>query len=258
MAYPDVMIFSPPKTGTSSLFYILGQNPAINKSVVKEVQYFSCDYNHGRGLDWYAEHWEDVEGLKMESSPNYYPSEECRDRIAEECETLKTITIARDPVQRFVSQYVHFKGMNENGMVYRNISFTGIETEADEFMEMMSPGYDFEKKQQWVEKDMLLGGVYLPGLRWVHETYGTENNLLLDYEEYNKNNQWASDTCCDFLGINRHEFQNVRVNTARLYQQKRRVIDDITQEHRDRLAEFYREHNKEFFSYTGRDFGWNA
>lgn len=106
-----VMVIGSMKSGTSSLFDLLAQHPAICASVAKEPEFFSETQGHRVEI----EHYEDLFPFEptrhevcLEASTGYtkYPEEVgVPERIQGYGLQPRFIYIVRDPVDRIVSQY---------------------------------------------------------------------------------------------------------------------------------------------------------
>lgn len=107
---PNLIIAGVSRSGTTSLFWWLAQHPAICRSDVKEVRYFSA-IRHGRPLapiEEYTAHFRhrDGEPFALEASPAYaYGGRPVADAIADLLDEPRIIISLRDPVERFVSFY---------------------------------------------------------------------------------------------------------------------------------------------------------
>src|SRR5229473_6742363 len=70
-SFPDFLVISPPKTGSTWLAANLRCHPEIFIPEIKEVKYFSSYYKW-LDLDWYLGHFRDGAGRrKGEASPSY-------------------------------------------------------------------------------------------------------------------------------------------------------------------------------------------
>lgn len=102
---PDFLIVGAQKAGTTSLYNVLKQHPAVLPARKKEIHYFSQFYR--KGLPWYLEHFplrEDHQ-LSGEASPFYLFHPQSARRIAETYPDIKIIILLRDPVERAISHY---------------------------------------------------------------------------------------------------------------------------------------------------------
>ncbi len=106
------------KAGTSSLFHYLADHPRIAPCRVKEPKFFIRDERLAGGLAGYQalwESWDPVQhAIALEASTGYtkYPVQvNAAERIARFAETegvtFRFLYIMRDPVDKFISRYMH-------------------------------------------------------------------------------------------------------------------------------------------------------
>ncbi len=112
------------KGGTSSLHHYLRAHPGVFMPEVKELNFFVADYrgpvelyppetaNWGRGEDWYRSWFADAGPGRLagEASPNYAKAPEypgTPERIASLIPGARLVFVARDPIERIRSHYLH-------------------------------------------------------------------------------------------------------------------------------------------------------
>lgn len=98
------------KSGTTSLYQHLLAHPDVCMSRMKETDYFVESQNWKLGAPWYQQQFENPDKVTGEVSPNYtkhdiFPG--VAERIAAFNPATQLIFLARDPVDRFFSQYFH-------------------------------------------------------------------------------------------------------------------------------------------------------
>jgi hypothetical protein len=131
-ALPNLIVIGAQKCGTSALHYYLGLHPEVQMSSPKELCFFmapedfdpdpfvsdpreraliAVDWNWSRGIDWYAGHFAPGAAVRGEASPQYtspwHPG--VASRMAALIPDAKLIFLARDPVERIVSSYMHVR-----------------------------------------------------------------------------------------------------------------------------------------------------
>jgi len=109
---PDFIIIGAQKCGTTSLDYYLWQHPAIAMAPGKELDFFVNDERWQRGVEWYRSCFDTRAARVGESSPNYttYPNHDAVARMQDVLRPeTKFVYIVRDPIERILSQYVHFR-----------------------------------------------------------------------------------------------------------------------------------------------------
>jgi Sulfotransferase family len=133
---PNLIVIGAQKCGTSALHYYLHLHPEIQMSSPKELRFFCSDEdfhpgpfisepaerrlfspspNWRRGIEWYASHFSAEAPVRGESSATYtspwYTG--VAPRMAEVLPGAKLVFMVRDPVERIVSDYMHFGAMGK-------------------------------------------------------------------------------------------------------------------------------------------------
>jgi hypothetical protein len=104
------------KCGTTSLHHYLDLHPEIQMSSPKELKFFIEQSNWTLGLDWYASHFRPDVPIRGESSPQYtdYPNVDgVPARMRSVVPDAKLVYVVRDPIERLLSQYVHYAATGE-------------------------------------------------------------------------------------------------------------------------------------------------
>jgi hypothetical protein len=93
-----------PRTGTTSLYHVLGSHPAIFQPYRKEVGYFL--FNFARGPEWHRRVYRDCpqEAVGLDVTPEYFFSGEAAERIAATPGARAAIGV-RDPAEVASSLY---------------------------------------------------------------------------------------------------------------------------------------------------------
>lgn len=107
---PNFFIIGAPKSGTTTIYDLLGQHPEIYLSPVKEPAFFCEGENWARGFEWYESLFV---GVKSESiigeGSTYYTQrplfENVASKIAAYSPGAKFLYIIRDPIERAISHY---------------------------------------------------------------------------------------------------------------------------------------------------------
>lgn len=172
------------KSGTTSLAAQLAAHPEICFSKIKEPAYFNKQEAWREGLDEYHRLYSPEPGqLCGEASTMYTFLPEWQDthrRLYEYNPHLKLIYIMRHPVKRVISHYTH------------NL-VRGIEKQEPQYAVLNDPRY-------------LNRSRYAVQIRPYLELFGSENILLLVFEEYVVNQGLTLRTIADFLAINGDAF----------------------------------------------------
>ncbi len=116
---PSFVTIGAMKCATSTLHVYLAQHPQICMSAVKELNFFCDPATYARGPAWYASQFADDRPIAGESSPRYSKRHlvpETASRIAKLLPEARLVYLVRDPVARFVSNYIH---LLSTGLEYR-------------------------------------------------------------------------------------------------------------------------------------------
>lgn len=107
---PTFLIVGAMKAGTTSLFRHLGTHPDVSISATKETNFFLGRHEYERGLDWYRDQFDSSRPARGEASPNYtkrHAWSGVAERIATILPEIRLIFVARDPIVRITSHYMH-------------------------------------------------------------------------------------------------------------------------------------------------------
>ena len=195
-----------------------------------------------RTLDDYRRLFNDNGLVQGEACPAY-ESGEALDRIRGAIPDVRLILICREPVSRLESAFNHLRQWHSQvAAVTRwatwdaNLSF-----DANVQAELEDPS----------TFGLVRMGMYAESISRVLGRFRPEQLLVLVAEEYRADPQATYDRIFDFLGVQPaiidHRDVHIREHTTRL-----------TDEQRQRMAEFYRPYNERFFQMIGREVPeWN-
>jgi len=110
------LIIGSAKCGTTSLFHLLSQHPAIRPSKIKEVNFFALHWD--KGTDWYEDQFEGDGEICLEASPFYTRRpefEEVPERIASLGWNVRLIYSVRHPVAHVRSRVNHRNAIESGG-----------------------------------------------------------------------------------------------------------------------------------------------
>lgn len=110
MEKPNLIIVGAIKCGTTSLYKYLDNHPEVSMAKVKEVEYFSKNFDNP--WEWYTKHFEFETKIIGEASPHYTWSKDLQvevilDRIKDKLPNVKIIYITRNPLKQVISLYKH-------------------------------------------------------------------------------------------------------------------------------------------------------
>lgn len=112
---PNYLIIGTMKGGTTALHDFICMHPDVDKPTQKEIHYFSLYPN--KSWDWYLSHFLGNENKIIgEASPTYFDvayTAAIPRMIRDKCPNCRLILIVRDPIERAVSHFYHFRNINK-------------------------------------------------------------------------------------------------------------------------------------------------
>lgn len=110
---PNLIIIGAQKAGTTSLHRYLDLHPEVAMSSRKELDFFAGPgWEWERGIEWYESHFSRDAPVVGESSPSY-SAHPWVPGVPERMHSLipeaRLVYVVRDPVDRMVSEYFHYR-----------------------------------------------------------------------------------------------------------------------------------------------------
>jgi hypothetical protein len=261
---PDFFILGPQKTGTSSLFFSLSEHPELTGSSKKEPHFFDNGNNYQNGNKWYESFFEGGNGIKFEATPNYFSVPISRSRMRNkgigDIKPVKFVLILRDPCDRFISHYSHFRRYNK--IVASNPKAL------DEFLNEKRPktfsrewiGEPRSLEEVLLKKDrehLVSCGEYIINLKHWHALFGEKNFLMVDYNDLLTNYEGVCNQIFDFVGASSFVSKNYQMNTASYWAKRSGLGIDVSEEQKLMIKNYYKPYNEALFDYINKDLGWN-
>lgn len=243
---PKFVIIGSMRCGTTSLYEYLTFHPQFVPALKKEVKFFN--FNFDAGKEWYLAHFpaiaEDKNYVTGEGSPDhlYYP--EVAPRILELFPDLKLIVMLRNPIDRSISQYYHWRKV---GAEFRSIK-EAIADEIGLIKEMAQPSFK-GKLERKGGSGCLLESVYLYFLEQWMSVIPKDQFLVLKSEDFYQNTPEVLNQVFDFIGLPSYQLQDYKTYNAGSY-------SNIDPETRNILAECFQPHNQRLEEYLGMKFDW--
>lgn len=173
------------KSATTWLSECLRAHPEVFVSDVKELHFFSLNYE--KGADWYFSNFKQVKGEKAigEFSVSYVDSPEFIDRIKNDLGEVKILLNLRNPLDRFKSHVKH---------QYRVEDFD--KSELKYYLKLE----DFENLKERFPS-LLTKGLYADSIEYLRLTFGEENVLVTFKEDIDLNPRMVLDEVYSFLQV---------------------------------------------------------
>jgi hypothetical protein len=183
---PDFLCVGIEKCGTTSLYELLKQHPAIGLSSHKETHFFNTYWDNG--LAWYEEKFSAIPDACLrigEITPSYHRFPEVIPRIQQTLgKDVKILILLREPRQRAFSHYIHDFA--------NHLEVTDL-----------------------VYKRYLATTHYARALRNCFDAFGQHKCLVQIFEEdFLPSQQRLVDNVCAFLGIASHPVAPVHSNPS--------------------------------------------
>jgi hypothetical protein len=181
MTLPNYLVIGAQKCATSSVCAVLGRHPDVFMCEPKEPYFFSHDEVFARGLGWYESLFANAgsaraigEGSTTYTQPTIYP--DALERVHARLPDAKLIYIAREPLARIVSHYLHLAGRG------------GRETR---------PLNAAVREAPWYIDNTL----YHKQVSMYLEKYPRERVLGLFFEDFKRDPDAVARRCFEFLGV---------------------------------------------------------
>jgi hypothetical protein len=248
---PGYLVVGTKRGGSTTLAHWISQHPQVAPCRTRKgTHYF--DVNHGRGWNWYLSAFESADGpwtMTGEASPYYMFHPLAPERIARELPDARLVVSLRDPVARAWS---HHKYETEKG--YESEPFEralDLETErtaGEEDRIRADHGYESFAHRHHT---YLARGLYADQLERLHQHVDPSRVLVLSSEAMFADPSGQLDRVWDHLGLDR-----VRIDGTERFKQTRE--EDVPQQARARLVDYYREPNDRLYAMPGIDFRWDG
>lgn len=250
---PNFLIVGTQKGGTTSLYHYLTQHDNIDKSPIKEINYFNLlnsqhinEYKH-----YFPLRINTLFNSKLicgEATPDYIIYPQIPKLIKETIPNVKIIMLLRNPVDRLFSHYSHNLMMNREWLT-------------------LNEAIDFEDKRIGKNKiniftnknDMIKNysnysyinkGLYYEQISYFKECFEDDKLLILQSEKLFKNPLEITNLCLQFLNLSK--LDKIEAEP----QNTRKVKIDIDKKLYQRLKEFYNPHNEKLYKMINQRFDW--
>lgn len=178
---PTFLVIGAQKSGTSSLCDVLARHPDVFLTDPKEPYFFSHADVWSRGLDWYRAQFAGAgdrpaigEGSTTYTQHLLYP--DAPDRIATHLPDARLIFLARDPLERMRSHWMHLRSRENR----EDRPFNEAVRERPEYLDHSR--YDHQ-------------------LSFYRERFPAEHLLVLQFEAYRADPDPVVRRCLEFIGV---------------------------------------------------------
>ena len=244
---PDYLIIGAQKSGTSTLFQLLSDNPNVENSHKKEIHYF--DWNYDRSLSWYKLHFP-ITRVKVtgEATPFYLYHPDCPARVRQDLPDCKLILLLRNPVDRAYAHYHMSKRKKKESLSFEN----AIDTERSRMTKALEEAklHNRYDTVPLLYHNYLSRGIYQEQLKRWFLQFPRSSFHILSFEDFITQPQLEYDRICTFLNILKADISILPRLNADTY-------EDMDKRTRSKLIEYFRPHNEQLFELIGYSLPWS-
>lgn len=255
---PSFLIVGAERCGTTSMFHVLRQHPAIFGTATRkqEVHYFDVAY--ARGLGWYrsqfplravagvASRRAAAEPVAFESSPYYMFHPLAPERIHRDLPGVRLLVLLRDPVERAYSAHANHVGHGLETEPFERaleLEDTRLAGEAERIL--ADPHYTSYSHRHHSYRTR---GHYIDQLEHLERVFGRERMLVIDSDDFFASPQPAYQQVLQFLGL--------PGSTPKFTPQNARPRAPMAESVRAALAEHYQPYDERLAAWLGRVPSW--
>jgi hypothetical protein len=243
------------KSGTTSLYNYMIENPYIFPPLYKEIHYFD-DRPH-RSMSWYRSNFiskrqkESISkkaGKKIatgEATPTYIFRRSIAEKIKKSFPDTRIIILLRNPVGRAYSEFnfiKRFYNIEEDFLSYASREIDWIQQQSFRHVE--------EIYQVYSKEPTLLRGVYHWFVKDYYDVFGRDKVMVINADDFFKNTDAVYRRTLNFLDI-----EYVELPKYEKYDQGNKY-DKMSEEARKLVGDFYAPHNQALFDLIGEAYKW--
>ena len=255
---PGFLIVGAERCGTTSMFGVLRQHPAVFNGTLprKEVHYF--DHKYHPGLGWYQCHFPLTARTRLaargtgaapvafEATANYMFHPLAPARIHRDLPGVRLLVLVRDPVERAYSAHAHQVGYGyETEPFERALELEDSRLEGEAEHLAADPAYASFSHDHHTYRAR---GHYADQLEHLERTFGRDRIHVVDSDDFFADPGPAYDQVLDFLGLPAH--------TPAFTPQNARPRAPMPDTLRTALQEHYRPHDERLATWLGHQPSW--
>ena len=209
MNWPNFYVVGPPKTGSTSLYWHLKRHPEVFLPSFKELRMFQPEHPDSLSPARYRNLYAEAKDYKAigEVTPYYLVDPAVPGRVREVSPAAKIVILLRDPVERAYAHYLTVKEVNVA---------TGHKEPSRSFAEALR---NYEKtpieQRRDLTTDYLEQGLYSAGVRQYLETFGSDQVLVLLFDDLAKDTKGVFERIAQHIGVDPDVFSNVDASENR-------------------------------------------
>jgi Sulfotransferase domain len=255
---PAFLIVGAERCGTTSMFHVLRQHPAVFSTTLRkqEVHYFDVFYD--RGLAWYQSQFPLTVPARLavrrtgatpaafEASPYYMFHPLAPARIHRDLPGVRLLVLLRDPVERAYSAHANHVGHGlETESFERALELEDSRLAGEAERLIADPSYASYSHRHHSYR---IRGHYADQLEHLEQIFGRDRIHVVDSDDFFADPGPAYDQVLDFLGLPPHR--------PAFTPQNARPRSPMPESLRATLSEHYRPHDERLTGWLGRPPSW--
>lgn len=279
---PNFLVIGAEKSATTWLYKRLKEHPDIFMPDTKEIHFFNKynsnfkekDNYKNLGIKWYKFFFKDCDEEKAvgEATPMYLCDKFAPERIKKTIPNVKLIAILRNPIDRAYSHYCMAKAKNHTNLAFKKI----VNKKADKFIKRGLYYQQLKKYYQYFNKEDILIILMQDIIENENEVLKTVCDFLDVKASFKFNDKGTSENSfCEYrsplllniisfitdffrckikMGFIIDFFKKIGIaHFLKNINKKDSEYEEMFKDSRTKLADYYREHNKNLSRLIDRD-----
>ena len=255
---PGFLIVGAERCGTTSMFHVLKQHPAVSGTALHKQEVHFFDVAYGRGLGWYQSQFPlrasarlavrgtGVTPVAFEASPYYMFHPLAPERIHRDLPGVKLLVLLRDPVERAYSAHANHVGHGlETESFERALELEDSRLAGEAERIVADPEYNSYSHRHHSYR---VRGHYIDQLERLEASFGRERILVIDSDDFFADPGPAYDEVLRFLGL--------PTCSPAFTPQNARPRAPMPASVRAALEEHYRPYDERLAAWLGREPSW--
>ena len=248
---PSFLIIGAQRCGTTYLYDLLTEHPQIAKATHKEIHFF--DRHFQRGMQWYLGNFPPKRPalasdgcITGEATPTYLAYRSVPARVRQLLPDIKLVALVRNPVDRAVSHYHHFRRLG-----YESRSFDEAISWEYDYLSNGNAPLLLDSPERRGDPLYLSHGCYARQLSFWLCDFEPEQILVLPAEQFFSTPKPTIDILTEFLSL---PAMSPDIHRS----PKQFAYPAIESRIRVRLEELFEPHNRELEALLRRPFHWDG
>jgi hypothetical protein len=260
---PGFLIAGAERCGTTTMFHVLRQHPAVFNPILprKELHYFDLAYDHGLG--WYQCHFPLAARARLvagrvgafpvafEATPSYMFHPLAPERIQRDLPDVRLLVMLRDPVERAYSAHALRVGRGfETELFERALELEDARLQAES--RRLSGADSPYSSHGYRHFSYRARGHYAEQLERIERLFGRDRIHVIDSGDFFATPEPVYDQVLEFLGLPHRGYPSFRRRSTKAGRSRPPMSAAV----RAQLEEHYRPHDEQLAAWLGREPSW--